>query len=334
MNPENFDYSLPKHLIGQVPVEPRSASRLMVLDCRSDEIAHRRFVDIIDYLERGDVLVLNDSRVVPAKITGRKTTGGKVELLLVNQVDGGWECLIKGRRLRNGTKLIFREMEGTIVNAGRRGRFIVEFNREDIQALIPRIGSMPLPPYIKGELKEQHRYQTVYSRKDGSLASTTAGLHFTGELLEELKKRGVNVAFITLHVGISTFMPVPEEIDLNRYKMEGEYLCIDEEAAGTVNGSNGRIIAVGTTVVRALESACLNGKIQPFDGSTDLFIRPGYEFRAKINAVLTNFHLPRSTLLMLVSAFAGRERILRAYGEAIKQKYRFYSFGDAMLILK
>lgn len=329
----DFDYSLSKHLIAQVPVEPRIASRLLVLDCRSDEIAHCSFSDIKDCLQKGDLLVLNDSRVLPAKITGRKTTGGRVELLLIKKIsdDGVWGCLVSGRKLRPGTKMIFEEVEGTVIEAGGRGRFVVKFNREE---LLPRIGTMPLPPYIKQKLENQERYQTVYSRISGSLASTTAGLHFTDELLEELRKNGLNIAFVTLHVGISTFLPVPVEADLEQHRMEPEYCRIDEASARMINSAEGRIVAVGTTVVKALESACINSKIQPFEGFTDLFIYPGYGFKARIGAMITNFHLPRSTLLMLVCAYAGRERILRAYEEAIKQLYRFYSFGDAMLILK
>lgn len=331
MKLEDFDYPLPKDLIAQTPVEPRSASQLLVLDCKSDEIAHRRFVDIVEYLRSGDILVLNDSRVIPAKIEGRKTTGGKVELLLIKKLNDAWECLIKGRNLHPGKKLIFKELEGIIIANLGLGRFIVKFNREISQELLSKIGSLPIPPYIKKELSDKERYQTIYGRINGSLASTTAGLHFTAELLKELEQMGVDIVFITLHIGISTFMPIRS---IEQHKMEAEYCRVPEETANKLNSAKGRIVAVGTTVVKALESACINGKIQPFDGLTDLFIYPGYEFKAKIDALITNFHLPRSTLLMLVCAYAGRERILRAYEEAIAKRYRFYSFGDAMLILK
>jgi S-adenosylmethionine:tRNA ribosyltransferase-isomerase len=328
---EDFDYPLPKHLIAQSPVEPRSASRLLVLDCKKDEIAHRRFADIVDYLRAGDIIILNDSRVIPAKIEGRKTTSGRVELLLIKQLDDTWECLIKGRNLKPETKLIFKELEGIVIEALGGGRFRVKFNREITRELLAKIGSLPIPPYIKKELRDQERYQTIYGRIEGSLASTTAGLHFTPELLRELEQKGVNILFITLHIGISTFTPVR---DIKQFKMEAEYCRIGEETANALNEAKGKIVAVGTTVVKALESACVDGKIQAFDGFTDLFIYPGYEFKSKIDALITNFHLPRSTLLMLVCAYAGRERILRAYEQAIAQCYRFYSFGDAMLILK
>ncbi|MEM2925005.1 MAG: tRNA preQ1(34) S-adenosylmethionine ribosyltransferase-isomerase QueA [Methanocellales archaeon] len=331
MRLEDFDYPLPKDLIAQTPVEPRNASRLLVLDCKSGEVAHRSFADIVDYFQAGDILVLNDSRVLPAKIKGRKTTGGKVELLLIKKLDDAWECLIKGRNIHPGKKLIFNELEAIVIESFGLGRFKVKFNCEISRELLAKIGSLPLPPYIKKELRDEERYQTIYGRVNGSLASTTAGLHFTPELLRELEQRGVSIVFITLHIGISTFLPVR---DIQKHKMEAEYCRVQEETANKLNSAKGKIVAVGTTVVKALESACINGKIQPFDGFTDLFIYPGYEFKAKIDALITNFHLPRSTLLMLVCAYAGRERILRAYEEAIAQRYRFYSFGDAMLILK
>ncbi len=331
MRLEDFDYPLPKDLIAQSPVEPRSASRLLVVDCKSNEISHRRFADIVDYFQVGDILVLNDSRVIPAKIEGRKTTGGKVELLLIKNLGDAWECLAKGRNLRPGTELIFKELEGRIIDRLGLGRFIIKFNREDVRELLARIGSLPIPPYIKKELQDKKRYQTIYGRINGSLASTTAGLHFTAELLEKLEQMGVKIVFITLHIGISTFMPVK---NIEQHKMEAEYCRVQEETANALNNARGKIFAVGTTVIKALESACVDGKIQAFDGFTDLFIYPGYKFKAKIDALITNFHLPRSTLLMLVCAYAGREKILRAYEEAIAQRYRFYSFGDAMLILK
>jgi len=326
----DYDYSLPKELIAQEPLKDRSKSRLMVLF--KDKIEHRRFFEVVEYLNKGDTLVINDSKVIPAKLKGRKPTGGKIEVLLLKEIEkNAWECLIKGKNLREGTKLIFKDIEGKIIKRDRK--FVVEFNVEDMRAYLEKHGEMPLPPYIKKELKEKNRYQTIYARKEGSVAAPTAGLHFSKELLNEIRKKGINIAPITLHVSIGTFAPVRSQ-DITKHKMEAEYFEISKESAEIINKTKGKVIAVGTTVVKALESSSRNGEVVPLHGWSDLFIYPPYEFKSPIKALITNFHLPKSTLLMLVCAFAGRERIFKAYRQAIAEKYRFYSFGDAMLIFK
>jgi len=326
----DYDYFLPKELIAQEPLKDRSKSRLMVLF--KDKIEHRRFFEVIEYLNKGDTLVINDSKVIPAKLKGRKPTGGKIEVLLLKEIEkNAWECLIKGKNLREGTKLIFKDIEGKIIKRDRK--FVVEFNVEDMRAYLEKHGEMPLPPYIKKELKEKNRYQTIYARKEGSIAAPTAGLHFSKELLNEIRKKGINIAPITLHVSIGTFAPVRSQ-DITKHKMEAEYFEISKESAEIINKTKGKVIAVGTTVVKALESSSRNGEVVPLHGWSDLFIYPPYEFKSPIKALITNFHLPKSTLLMLVCAFAGRERIFKAYRQAIAEKYRFYSFGDAMLIFK
>ncbi|RLG59941.1 MAG: tRNA preQ1(34) S-adenosylmethionine ribosyltransferase-isomerase QueA [Candidatus Hydrothermarchaeota archaeon] len=330
MSLSDYDYSLPKELIAQEPLKDRSKSRLMVLF--KDKIEHRRFFEVVEYLNKGDTLVINDSKVIPAKLKGRKPTGGKIEVLLLKEIEkNAWECLIKGKNLREGTKLIFKDIEGKIIKRDRK--FVVEFNVEDMRAYLEKHGEMPLPPYIKKELKEKNRYQTIYARKEGSVAAPTAGLHFSKELLNEIRKKGINIAPITLHVSIGTFAPVRSQ-DITKHKMEAEYFEISKESAEIINKTKGKVIAVGTTVVKALESSSRNGEVVPLHGWSDLFIYPPYEFKSPIKALITNFHLPKSTLLMLVCAFAGRERIFKAYRQAIAEKYRFYSFGDAMLIFK
>ncbi len=339
MQLSDFDYSLPQRLIAQSPAEPRDTSKLMVL--RNDEIEHKTFRDLVGYLGKGDVLVLNDSKVLPARLFGRKETGGKVELLLINKEDGNrWECLIKGKSVRSGTKLFFAEnrLEGIVEDRIQGGRFRVEFLTEnDLDEIIQEIGEMPIPPYIKEVPEDPQRYQTVYAKENGSIAAPTAGLHFTEQTLGEIQTKGVEIVNITLHVSIGTFLPVKSQ-DITLHTMGPEHFEIGANAARKINtakANGNKIIAVGTTTVKALESACDDaGKIMGMEGQSDLFIHPGYEFRSGLDALLTNFHLPKSTLLMLVTAFAGGDRIMKAYRTAVDNSYRFYSFGDAMLILR
>ncbi len=334
MKLSDFDYYLPKELIAQSPAEPRDASRLMVL---GQEIKHRCFSDIIDYFEEGDTLVLNDSRVIPAKLHGRKGTGGHVEVLVVSKSGAGYECLIKGKNICEGTRLYFGELEATILEIKKdssSARYRVEFNcNGNLDSILEKIGEAPLPPYIKKKLEERNRYQTVYARENGSIAAPTAGLHFTDRLLDRIRKKGANVAYVTLHVGPGTFMPVKVG-NIENHIMEPEYISMSAENADIINKTEGKLIAAGTTVVKALESSWTDGKIVPKEDFSNLFIYPPYRFNSPIDAIITNFHLPRSTLLMLVSAFAGRERLMAAYGEAISNSYRFYSFGDAMLVFR
>lgn len=325
MKLSDFDYPLPKHLIAQSPVEQRDNSKLMIVN---DEIAHKQFYNIVDYLNKEDVVVLNDSKVVPARITGEKETGGKIEVLIIRRINKDYECLVKGKKIKEGTRLVFRNVVGTVKK--KNGfRFIISFNKE---INLQNIGEMPTPPYIKEKLLDQKRYNTVYAKRDGSIAAPTAGLHFTKNLIEKIKDKGVKIAYITLHVGVGTFLPVKTE-KIEEHKMEEEYFRIGRKNAEIINNGE-RIFAVGTTVIRALESSCINGKIIPKEGWTGLFIYPGYKFKSKINCLLTNFHLPKSTLFLLVCTFAGRERTFKAYKNAIENKYGFYSFGDAMMIMK
>lgn len=330
----DFDYHLPKELIAQSPIEPRDASRLMVL---GQNIEHRCFSDIVDHFEDGDTLVLNDSRVIPAKLLGKKSTGGHVEALVVSRNGAWYECLIRGKNIHEGTKLYFGDLEATILEIIKKeytNRYLVDFNcNGKLNDILEKIGESPLPPYIKKKLEDRNRYQTVYSKEKGSIAAPTAGLHFTQDLLERIMEKGVNIAYVTLHVGLGTFTPVKAR-NIEAHKMEPEYFSISEESAGIINGTNGKLIAAGTTAVKALESSCLNGKIKANEGFSNLFIYPPYCFKSRIAGMITNFHLPKSTLLMLASAYAGRERLMDAYGEAIRNSYRFYSFGDAMLIFR
>ena len=334
MKLSEFDYHLPGELIAQSPVEPRDASKLMVLGRR---IEHRFFSDVPDYFEKGDTLVLNDSRVIPAKLMGKKCTGGHVEALVVSRGDVGYECLIRGKNIREGTKLDFGELEATVLQILERQdtrRYLVSFNcNGNLTDILEKIGEAPLPPYIKQKLDDKNRYQTVYSKEKGSIAAPTAGLHFTEGLLERIKQKGVNIAYVTLHVSPGTFMPVKVQ-DIESHIMEPEYISIRKENADLINGTQGKLIAAGTTTAKALESSCIDGKIVEKEGLSELFIYPPYRFRSGIDAMITNFHLPKSTLLMLVSAFAGRERLVEAYNEAISRSYRFYSFGDAMLVFR
>lgn len=340
MKTSDFYYELPKELIAQTPIEPRDSSRLMVLNKETGEIEHRHFYDILDYLNEGDLLVCNDSRVLPARIFGVKETGARVEFLLLKQITGNrWETLCKpGKKAREGAEFIFGDgiMKAKIAGVTEDGNRIVDFDcNENFFAALDKIGQMPLPPYITEELKDRERYQTVYSHELGSAAAPTAGLHFTEELMEKLRAKGVNIAYVTLHVGLGTFRPVKVD-DVTKHKMHSEHYEIPEETARLINQTkqNGkRVIAVGTTSCRTLESvASFYGEIKPCDGFTDIFIYPGYEFKV-LDGLITNFHLPESTLIMLVSAFAGYDNIMNAYKTAVEEKYRFFSFGDCMCIL-
>ena len=341
MKTSDFYYELPKELIAQTPVEPRDSSRLLVLDRKSGEISHRRFSDIIEYLQEGDLIVANDSRVLPARIYGVKNgTGARVEFLLLRQITGNrWETLCKpGKKAREGAKFSFGDgiLTAEVTEVKDDGNRIVDFNcDENFFAALDKIGQMPLPPYITEELKDKERYQTVYSNEIGSAAAPTAGLHFTEELMERIRAKGVKIAYVTLHVGLGTFRPVKVD-DVTKHKMHSEHYEIPEETARLINETKrngGRVIAIGTTSCRTLESVATQyGEIKPCDGFTDIFIYPGYEFKV-LAGLVTNFHLPESTLIMLVSAFAGYENIMNAYQIAVKEKYRFFSFGDAMVIL-
>ena len=336
----DFWYDLPEELIAQTPLQQRDSSRLLVLDRVTGEMTHRHFYDILDYLNPGDCLVLNDSRVLPARLLGHRPTGGAVEVLLLRDLgDKKWECLCKpGRKMQVGNEVIFGdgELTATVVEVQETGNRVVEFHYEGIfLEVLERLGKMPLPPYIKAELADQERYQTVYSREVGSAAAPTAGLHWTPELLEKAREKGVKTAFVTLHVGLGTFRPVQVEDVLNHH-MHAELCMISEETAEVLNRTKtegGRIICVGTTSCRTLESLVNDdGSFEAKSKWTEIFIYPGYAFKA-MQGLITNFHLPESTLVMLVSAFAGRDHVLAAYEEAVKEKYRFFSFGDAMCIM-
>ena len=339
----DFYYDLPQELIAQTPVEPRDSSRLMVVDRNTGAIEHRIFRDITEYLKPGDVLVINDSRVIPARLMGtRRGTGAHIETVLLRRTEGDvWEALVKpGRRAtvgniidygirEDGTPLLSAEVIGIGEGGVRMLRF--SYEGDNIYAVLDEVGQMPLPPYITEKLRDRDRYQTVYARERGSAAAPTAGLHFTVELLDKIRAIGVKIVPVMLHVGLGTFRPVKEE-RVADHVMHSEYFSVSKESADAINNRTGRVIAVGTTSCRVLESAAdENGKIRPMSGDTDIFIYPGYKFKA-MDALITNFHLPESTLLMLVSAFSSREIILNAYAEAIKECYRFFSFGDAMFL--
>ncbi len=337
----DFDFYLPESLIAQHPVEPRDASRLMVVDRAKETFAHKSFKDIVGYLEAGDVLVLNNTRVMPARLLGiREETGARVEALLLKRLDKDtWEVLVRpGKKARVGTRLVFGEgmLRAEVIGDTSAGGRVLVFRCEGIfEQVLAKLGTMPLPPYITAKLGNPERYQTVYARESGSAAAPTAGLHFTPELLETIKGRGVELAEILLHVGLGTFRPVKTE-NVLEHRMHSEYYRITAEAAERINDAKKagrRVIAVGTTTARTLESAAgSDHRVTAQEGWTDIFIYPGYRFKL-VDTLLTNFHFPKSTLLMLVSALAGREKILKAYAEAVAQEYRFYSFGDAMLIL-
>lgn len=341
MQKSDFYYDLPEELIAQTPLADRAASRLLVMDRVTGQIEHRHFSDILSYLSPGDCLVLNDTRVLPARLFGkREDSGTEVEFLLLSQREEGlWETMVRpGKRARLGRRFVFGDglCTGEIVEELENGNRLVRFFYEGVfLELLDRLGQMPLPPYIKEKLEDQERYQTVYARNRGSAAAPTAGLHFTDELLEQVRAMGVSVVFLTLHVGIGTFRPVKVE-RIEQHQMHSEIYRISQQAADTINAcrdTGGRVIAVGTTSCRTLETvADESGRLRAQSGSTDIFIYPGYRFKV-LDGLITNFHLPESTLVMLVSAFAGREHVLAAYGEAIEQRYRFFSFGDAMLLL-
>ena len=340
MQTKDYWYDLPEELIAQTPLERRDSSRLMVLDRETGDVSHRHFYDVVEYLRPGDCLVMNDSRVLPARLLGHRPSGGAVEVLLLRDLgDNRWECLCKpGRKMQVGNEVIFGSGELTAVvrEVLEDGNRVVEFQYEGIfLEVLERLGKMPLPPYIKEELADQERYQTVYSREVGSAAAPTAGLHFTKELLERIRAMGVQTAFVTLHVGLGTFRPVKAE-QITDHHMHAELCMISEETASILNRTKeagGRIICVGTTSCRTLESLVgEDGRFAAGSKWTDIFIYPGYRFKA-MDGLITNFHLPESTLVMLVSAFAGREHVLNAYAEAVKERYRFFSFGDAMCII-
>lgn len=339
MNKSDFDFYLPEELIAQTPLEKRDTSRLLHLDKQTGEIEHKHFYDIKQYLHEGDCLVLNDSRVLPARLIGARPTGGTVELVLLKDLgDNRWECLSRpGRKTKPGQVLVFGngELTAVVEEVTLGGNRIVKFSYEGIfLEILERLGKMPLPPYIKEELQDSERYQTVYSKELGSAAAPTAGLHFTKELLAEIADMGVKICYVTLHVGLGTFRPVKAN-KIEDHEMHSEFCIVPEETAETVNvvkRAGGRVIAVGTTSCRTLESFTTeDGTLQATSGWTNIFIYPGYKFKC-IDALITNFHLPESTLIMLVSALAGRENILNAYNTAVKERYRFFSFGDAMMI--
>ena len=340
MKRTDFSFDLPEELITQTPLERRDASRLLHLDPETGAVEHRHFYDLPSYLRAGDCLVLNDTRVLPARLLGARKTGGAVELVLLRDLGGGrWECLSRpGRKTRPGIELSFGsgELTATVEAVAEGGNRIVQFHYDGIfLEILERLGKMPLPPYIREELQDAERYQTVYSRELGSAAAPTAGLHFTPELLDQIRVMGVKVCTLTLHVGLGTFRPVKEE-EIEDHPMHAEFCIIPQETADVVNEtkrSGGRVIAVGTTSCRTLESfASEDGTLEASSGWTSIFIYPGYRFKC-IDGLVTNFHLPESTLIMLVSALAGREHILHAYEIAVRERYRFFSFGDAMLIL-
>ena len=339
MRKSDFYFDLPEELIAQTPLEKRDASRLLLLDKVSGAMEHRSFYELPAFLRKGDCLVLNDTRVLPARLLGTRESGGSVELVLLRDLgDRRWECLSRpGRKTKPGTKLIFGEGQLTAVveSVAEGGNRIVRFEYEGIfLEVLERLGKMPLPPYIKEELQDAERYQTVYSRELGSAAAPTAGLHFTPELLKKIADMGVRICFVTLHVGLGTFRPVKEE-EIEDHEMHSEFCVVSSETAEIVNETKengGRVIAVGTTSCRTLESFTgEDGKLRDGSGWTNIFIYPGYRFKC-IDALITNFHLPESTLIMLVSALAGREHILNAYNTAVRERYRFFSFGDAMFI--
>ena len=339
MKVTDFDYDLPKELIAQTPIEKRDESRLMVLDRSKETIEHKKFKNIVEYLKPGDVLVRNNTKVIPARLYGRKETGAHVEFLLLNNIEGDiWECIVRpGNKLHVGARVIFGDglLKAEVLETMEGGTRKVKFSYDGIfNEILDKIGLMPLPPYIHESLKDNDRYQTVYAKYEGSAAAPTAGLHFTEELLQELQEMGVKIANVTLHVGIGTFRPVKEE-NVEEHKMHTEHFYIKKEDVEKINNAKKegrRVIAVGTTSCRVLETiADENGFVKETEEDTGIFIYPGYKFKC-LDGLITNFHLPQSTLLMLVSALAGKDYIMRAYKEAVKEKYRFFSFGDAMFI--
>ena len=341
MNVKDFYFELPQELIAQDPLEDRAASRLLVLDKKTGDITHRGFRDVLEYLHPGDCLVINDTKVIPARLYGvKRDTGAKIEILLLKRREKDvWETLVKpGKKAKPGTVLDFGDgiLTGTVEETVDEGNRLIRFSYEGIfEEILDRLGQMPLPPYITHQLKDKNRYQTVYAKHDGSAAAPTAGLHFTKELLKEIQDKGVEIAHVTLHVGLGTFRPVKVE-NVQDHHMHSEFYIVEESEAEKINRAKqagNRVVCVGTTSCRTVESASTEeGLVKAGTGWTDIFIYPGYRFKI-LDALITNFHLPESTLVMLVSALAGREHILHAYEEAIKERYRFFSFGDAMLIL-
>ena len=341
MKTSDFYYDLPKELIAQDPLEDRSSSRLLHLSMKDGSMEHRHFTDILDYLNEGDCLVINDTRVIPARLYGHKEeTGALIEILLLKRHENDiWECLVKpGKKARPGAKITFGDgiLKGEIIDIVDEGNRLIQFHYDGIfEEILDQLGEMPLPPYITHKLKDKNRYQTVYAKNDGSAAAPTAGLHFTKELLEQVKAKGVKIAHVTLHVGLGTFRPVKVD-DVEQHHMHSEFYMVEEDQAKLINDTKkagGRVISVGTTSCRTLESATgEDGILLAGSGWTEIFIYPGYRFKM-IDGLITNFHLPESTLMMLVSALAGKENIMAAYEEAVRQKYRFFSFGDAMLII-
>ena len=340
MNVKDYDYDLPEELIAQDPLEDRSSSRLMVLDRQTGDVEHRHFTDILEYLHPGDCLVINNTKVIPARLFGvKEDTQAKIEVLLLKRKENDiWETLVKpGKKAKPGTKLVFGDglLTAEVVDVVEEGNRLIQFHYDGIfEEILDQLGQMPLPPYITHQLKDKNRYQTVYAKYDGSAAAPIAGLHFTKELLQKVKDMGVDIAEVTLHVGLGTFRPVKVENVLDHH-MHSEFYMVSQEAADKINRakeSGHRVIAVGTTSTRTLEAAAdENGRLHETSGWTEIFIYPGYQFKV-IDALITNFHLPQSTLVMLVSALAGREHVLHAYEIAVKERYRFFSFGDAMLI--
>ena len=340
MKTSDFYYDLPEELIAQDPLEDRSSSRLLVLNKESGEVSHHIFKDIKDYLKEGDCLVINDTKVIPARLIGSKVgTDAKVEILLLKRKENNiWETLVKpGKKAKPGAKISFGDglLVGEVIDVVEEGNRLIQFSFEGIfEEILDQLGQMPLPPYITHQLEDKNRYQTVYAKHTGSAAAPTAGLHFTPELLNELEEKGVNIARVTLHVGLGTFRPVKVE-NILEHHMHSEFYQIDEEAAEKINrakDNGGRVICVGTTSCRTIESAAdETGHLKPCSGWTEIFIYPGYKFKA-LDCLITNFHLPESTLVMLVSALAGRDNVMNAYEEAVKERYRFFSFGDAMFI--
>lgn len=341
MKRQDFYYDLPEELIAQDPLEDRSSSRLLVLDKKTGETQHHTFREIVNYLNPGDCLVINDTKVIPARLIGAKEeTGAKIEVLLLKRKQNDvWETLVKpGRKAKPGTRISFGDglLNGEVIDVVDEGNRLIRFEYDGIfEEILDQLGQMPLPPYITHQLKDKDRYNTVYAAHEGSAAAPTAGLHFTPELLEEIDRKGVDIARVTLHVGLGTFRPVKVE-DVENHHMHSEFYMIDEKAAEKINGAKargGRIICVGTTSCRTIESAAdENGHLKACSGWTEIFIYPGYTFKV-LDGLITNFHLPESTLIMLVSALAGREHVLAAYEEAVRERYRFFSFGDAMLII-
>ncbi len=339
MNLHDFDYYLPEELIAQHPIEKRDMSRLMVLDKETGDIKHKLFKDIVNYLDEGDCLVLNNTRVISARLLGEKEgTGGKIEFVLLKRVEGDkWEVILRpGKKAKPGSRFVFGngELKAEILEVLEEGNRLVRFIYEGVfEEILDRVGIMPLPPYITEKLENPERYQTVYAKVNGSAAAPTAGLHFTSELLDSLEQKGIKISYVMLHVGLGTFRPVKVD-DITQHKMHSEYYSISKETCDIINDTRQKgkkVVAVGTTSCRVLETVGKSGKIAPCDGWTDIFIYPGYEFKV-VDRLITNFHLPESTLIMLVSSLAGRDNVLHAYNVAVEEKYRFFSFGDAMFI--